>query len=227
MIRWHVFGAVIAGSVILLGLTAVSVPMQQGEDGTAHTTGVFEGCPSEGNGGDQTLNRLKNRDMAPKHCDSLTIDDMLSYKPELIVAMGQKKRNKWSSAAIVAAQAEENRGISVEGYLIAVKQEGPEHCNCQAADKRDFHLWLAATSDDSKAHAVVVEVSPRLLPKHPTWRLHILTKLVKEKVPVRISGWVMWDGEHLASVTKSRGTCWEIHPIHKIEVKNGANWQEL
>jgi hypothetical protein len=64
----------------------------------------------------------------------------------------------------------------------------------------------------------VVEVSPRLVPVHPLWRLEKLNELVQNQLPVRISGWRMWDQEHPEQIGQTRGTLWEIHPIHRIEV---------
>ncbi len=36
---------------------------------------------------------------------------------------------------------------------------------------------------------------------------------------VRISAWILWGEEHGDQVGKSRGTLREIHPIHRIEVR--------
>lgn len=38
----------------------------------------------------------------------------------------------------------------------------------------------------------------------------------------------MYDQEHVSSVGKTRGTVWEIHPIHEIEFRDDAKqWKPL
>jgi hypothetical protein len=196
-------------------------------DSTIYTTGMFDGCPPEGDGGDRDLNRLKNRDMPPPSYETMSVSQMLTDRPERALEEGRKPRRLWSEAARTEVSEWERKGVSVEGHLLRVKQEGPESCNCHAEDHRDFHLWLGADPDDDRGRSVVVEISPRFLPDHPNWRLRILRRLVEDGARVRISGWLMWDQEHPEQIGQTRGTLWEIHPIHKIEVSSGGVWREL
>ena len=54
-----------------------------------------------------------------------------------------------------------------------------------------------------------------------------LVQLAKKGARVRVTGWMLWDEEHGSEVGKSRGTLWEIHPVHKIEVFNDGEWIDI
>jgi hypothetical protein len=131
---------------------------------------------------------------------------------------------QWSAAD--HAQLDPSNGVPVqtEGYLLQARQEGPESPNCHAADpaNQDFHTWLASQpSDDRATRSAVIEFTPRVRAKHPTWTLEALQGLARQKRRVRISGWTMLDPEHLDEVGKSSGTIWEIHPVMKVETQQG------
>jgi len=191
------------------------------------TTGDFDGCPPEGSGGDRDLNRLKNRDIPPPSYDPIAISELLSSQPAPLLDAGKSNRENWPRTALAEAIQWEARGVSMEGYLLKVRQQGPESCNCRDETKRDYHLWVGDSPDADRSQSVVCEVSPRLLPAHSNWRLRILSRLAQDRAKVRISGWLMWDQEHTEEVGKSRGTLWEIHPIHVIEVWSGGRWRNL
>lgn len=195
-------------------------------DSRLFTLGIFEGCPAEGSGGDPALNLLKNRDRPPPIVEPITIGEILANHPSAAES-ARGPRHRWPASALTEVANWENRGVALEGSLLRVKQEGPESCNCRDETKRDYHLWIAASAEDGRDRSVIAEVSPRLLPSHPNWRLRILQRLAKDRAQVRISGWMMWDQEHPDQVGQTRGTQWEIHPIHKIEVWSGGRWRDL
>jgi hypothetical protein len=128
---------------------------------------------------------------------------------------------------------QEKTGVSIQGYLLKAKREGEERCNCQSPDHKDFHLWLGIApydkhaSVDQRGDSMVVEISPRLIPKHPEWTSLRLNQLADHGSRIKISGWLMFDGEHPEQIGKTRGTLWEIHPIHRIEVYMDGKWQDL
>ena len=70
-------------------------------------------------------------------------------------------------------------------------KEGKEACNCGSTDDVDHHLWLADEPSVDRSEAMVVEISPRLLPTHPKWNVQNLSQVIKNKQKVRISGWMM------------------------------------
>lgn len=186
----------------------------------------FRDCPPEGDGGDRDLNRLKNR------VDTATwlpasIEAVLALRwPQRIE---RRPRARWRRADSVSVAISEGTPIAVEGYLVGAKQEGPESPNCHGADAvlRDWHMWLSARPGRDRRHAVVVETTPVVRAMHSKWTLRTMHALVRDSIPVRVSGWLMLDPEHPDQVGKSRGTIWEIHPIMKIEVKRNGRWKVL
>ena len=143
-------------------------------------------------------------------------------------------RSKWTPQQQDLAAQWESRAFKVEGYLVGAEKEKPEKCNCDSPTNRDHHLWLVAKPSYSKPKAMVVEVSPRLWPSHPTWaNTSTFRKLVNEKRKVRVAGWLTWDQEHPEQLKatqkrrKTRMTLWEIHPVHEIEIKSGNQWVSL
>ncbi len=191
---------------------------------------TFDGCPSEGDAtlssrSDPELNKLKNRIEIPATYEEMTVSSLKN----LNVPSGVSKSHmeSWSKKDFEWVENEDKRAVAVQGYLVSVKREGPESCNCHIDADRDFHIWLSASPNDNKADAIVVEVSPRVRSKHPNWELTALRRIVTQHIPVRISGWLMLDPEHPDQVGKTRATLWEIHPILKIEVQETSGWQEL
>lgn len=203
-------------------------------------------CPPEGNataghGGDAELNRHKNR-----------IDESASYFPvdfaeiaNLDFPDGVKgtSRSDWSASDKEAIAKNEGIPIVVQGFLALVnnakpgepkliqgaRPEGKESCNCKSEKPKqiDFHIWLLAHATDNRKGAIVVEMTPRVRAHHPTWTVDRLTSLAKNKTPVRISGWLMLDGQHPEQIDKTRAGLWEIHPIMKVEFKQGNTWKTL
>jgi len=194
-----------------------------------HTTGDFHGCAPDGEGGDPALNTLKNRDIAPDAYEDMAIADFLHNKSADVTAMGKRHRDKWTPDALTAVKDLEAKGARVEGRLIAIRTQGPESCNCGSDTDVDTHMWIATTASANAkpTRSMVVEISPRELGDHAGWDHDTLVSLAKKGARVRISGWVTWDEEHGSEVGKSRGTLWEIHPIHLIEVFQNGAWKDL
>jgi hypothetical protein len=186
---------------------------------------LFRGCPGEGDGTDPELNRMKNRvDEGPWR--PVTVQALLDLRwPE---TLGRKHMAQWSAAD--RAQVTPFNGVPVqaEGYLLQARQEGPESPNCHSAEDLDFHMWFAAQPTSDRATAsVVIEMTPRIRAKHPSWTLPAFQQAARERQRLRVSGWTMLDPEHPDEVGKSRGTLWEIHPVMKVEAEQGAGWREL
>ena len=193
-------------------------------DASRSPAGPFHGCPPDGDGGDRVLNRLKNRDADSAYAPMRLVDMIHLAVPE-----APRIRERWPASARALVEPLEQRAVAVEGYLLKGKQEGAESPNCH--DKhpwmRDFHLWLGSTPADARANSVVVELTPRIREKHPSWSLARLRKLVHDHTEVRVSGWLMLDPEHPDQVGKTRATVWEIHPIQQIEIRSGDGWIAL
>jgi hypothetical protein len=189
---------------------------------------TFRGCPPEGRGGDSQLNLLKNR-IDEAAWQPTTIDTMLALRwPK---GTENRRMSGWSEADRTEVARNNGLPMQVEGYLLLVRQQGAESTNCgsTAATEVDWHMWLASRpNDDRGTKSVVIEATPRVRAKHPSWALDAVQTLAREDTRVRISGWAMLDPEHPEEVGKSRGTIWEIHPIMKIEAQQaGGGWREL
>ena len=185
---------------------------------------TFHGCPPEGEGGDYQLNLLKNR-VDEANYQQVKLESVLAL--EWPKEAERRKRAEWPERAKEEISVNEGIPVSVEGYLLRIKEEGPESPNCkrEEADTRDFHIWLASGPDEEQAHAVVVEATPRVRENHAGWTLSGIRSLIHDRKHVRVSGWLLFDQEHPDQVGKSRGTVWEIHPIMKIEVEQNGGWQ--
>jgi len=55
----------------------------------------------------------------------------------------------------------------------------------------------------------------------------MLSPLVDANTRVRISGWLMFDVEHVGAIGTQRGTVWEVHPITRIQTENNGQWIDL
>lgn len=188
---------------------------------------TFQGCPPEGDGGIAALNLKKNR-----------VDDYSAYTTIHFAALARLPGPKVAQLAEMALLSADERAlvaryegipIALEGYLVGVKESGPESCNCHGAafEFRDHHLWLASSADDDRSRAVVLETTPRVRAKHPRWDTKTLDTVVKTRQRVRVSGWLMFDPEHPDQVGKTRATLWEIHPIMRIEIEQNGQWVNL
>lgn len=187
---------------------------------------TYLGCPPVGDGGDPALNRLKNRVDEGKYVP-VTFDSVLNlpWPP----GVERKDRANWSTQDTAEVARYEGIPISIGGYLVEVRQQSPESTNCHGADPqfRDWHLWLVQNPQDDRSESIIAETTPRVRIDHPAWTLVVLEQIAKDKLPVRISGWLMLDPEHPDQVGKTRGTIWEIHPIMKIEVQRNGQWVSL
>lgn len=187
---------------------------------------TFHDCPPEGNGGDVELNLLKNR-VDDGNYNIVKIESVLNLPwPH---DAERRKRREWPEDAKSEIRRNEGDPITIEGYLIRVKEEGPESPNCHIddPDSRDFHIWLAASPEEDQSRAIVVEITPRVRSFHAAWTLSRVRKIIHDRDHVRVSGWLLFDQEHPDQVDKTRGTLWEIHPIMNIETDRGGRWTSI
>lgn len=122
--------------------------------------------------------------------------------------------------------------ISLIGYLshqIKVQTGGSgESTNCHLlqADEVDWHVYVTKSPNQPISKAIIVETTPRTRPLHQ-WNKTDLDNLVNKNTRVRISGWLMYDWEHIGVIGTQRVNVWEVHPITRIEVENGNGWKDI
>ena len=194
-----------------VGLLAATVLLVSSSAYGSNTpaAGSFHGCGSKGSPA-QATNTLKNRSSQVGSPKSSTVSQ-LSALP-------------LTGAKVAKLRSE---GIVVEGFLLGVRQETQESCNCGDATLNDFHLWLTDKASDQKKSSAVVEMTPRWRAANTGWNLTAVRHLIAQKAKVRVTGWRYLDPNHQSNVGTSRASRWEIHPITKFEVFSGGQWQEL
>lgn len=177
-----------------------------------------EVCGPSGDATDQqrqVLNQNKNRTDTPDAASYVTIDwDSLKTLPK-------NRVNDFQGAPVV-----------VQGFLshkINVENSGSgESTNCHLTgdNEVDWHMYLTKSHAQQISQAIIVETTPRTRPSH-SWTVDGLTPVVDANTPVRISGWLMYDFEHVGVIGSQRATVWEVHPVTKIEIQQNGQWVDL
>jgi hypothetical protein len=187
--------------------------------GTFTVNGVKCGPTGSGEKRDKETNRRKNRTDVPTSYHPVTWNAIaeLPYP-----SPAPKSRDKFFSEQLAAVTRFEGVALQAIGYLVAIKpQKGnSESCNCgmKGEAATDWHIALVEHPGEGEKTSVVVEPTPRIKKKHPNWTKKNLELWLNTDVPVRISGWLLFDPQHANHLKKYRSTLWEIHPITKIEM---------
>jgi hypothetical protein len=183
---------------------------------------VMSACPQDGP--DAVPSALGNRVTVPARYHELTVDEFLrKFPPE-----AGSDRGKDSDGVAAMQQI----GITLTGYLLGVRPSGSE--TCEDGNARELRLWVGGIQPTSpvaantlRSFAVVTEITPLWQERHPGWDPNLLTRLAEQGATVRISGWMLHNAGQSREVWRTRGTLWELHPVTKIEVLRGGEWQEL
>jgi hypothetical protein len=181
--------------------------------------GGREVCAAAGNSSDPKMIKLdsqKNRTDIPKATAYIPVDwDVLKGLP------------------IQSPDDLQGAPVMLAGYLshgINVENKGPgesANCNLVNDDEVDWHVYLTSAPNQAISQAIIVETTPRTRPLH-TWDKSVLDGLVNTNKQVRISGWLMYDFQHVPEIGTERATVWEVHPITRIEVTDGnGGWQDI
>jgi hypothetical protein len=185
----------------------------------------FQGCPPDGDGGDRTLNQLKNRVDDGNNGQYYDVDLGTLISLPYPQDVGRVARDNWSASDVSAIDQYEGVPVRAIGYMLNIKHEGTESTNCHSTDFRDYHTWVAPDPSDDRSASIVAEVTPRMQAIRSGWDSDSLAGLVGKQV--RISGWLLMDQEHPEQIGQTRATLWEIHPITHIEVNNGVGWESI
>jgi hypothetical protein len=113
--------------------------------------------------------------------------------------------------------------VTTSGIIVGTAEKGPESSNCKTATKKtgDLHIYLGLTPDEDLEDCMVVEITPAYKAKHKNY-----AKDLEKGAHVKVSGYMIYDFEHLANAKNTcrscksvwRKTCWEIHPVTEIRV---------
>ena len=121
----------------------------------------------------------------------------------------------WNALAnLPPNQADQLQGapVEVEGYLshrIQVENSGSgESTNCHLTnlDEVDWHMYLTNQPAQGIAKAIIVETTPRTRPLH-SWDQNKLSLLINSSTKVRISGWLMYDWQHIDVIGHAESDC--------------------
>jgi hypothetical protein len=182
--------------------------------------GVNCGIHGSSKSGSKTyyLNEFKNRFSLP---DSNAIDPTISISD--LLNSGNPD------------QFDQNKAVTIQGYVFNVKTGGVETCNCKTKDPafRDTHIEITPDENHTDPqYRIIVEVTPRMreimATKGMNWSTTELHGLIKG-LKVEVTGWLFYDAEHedasfandpddVIGRSNWRGSCWEIHPITSITV---------
>lgn len=187
---------------------------------------TLDGCPPEGQGGDTALNLMKNRmdqgPYVPVSFDSLAALTWPKSVESQPVA-------DWPTASRAFLDQYLGLPVSVEGYILNIREAAPEAATCNLKDPADvtWRMNLAGTDRALRSQTMVIESTPQARIGH-TWTLDLIkTLIVDPRMQVRVSGWLYFDPEHPQEVGRMRGTLWEIRPVMQIEVFQDGRWSPL
>ena len=121
--------------------------------------------------------------------------------------------------------------VVIEGVFLVnkVKPEGAESPNCGLTDpdEVDWHMYTSDTAGQSDiSKAVIVETTARTRPLHK-WVKSDLDAVVNKNVPVRISGWPLYDYEHIPVIGTQRASDGKSIQSQRSKLRktdNGSTW---
>jgi hypothetical protein len=216
--------------------TTAATSISEGWDKPAPDSGSFKldgkTCGPDGSGDkrDKGTNVRKNRVDIPTSYHEVTWKAVASLP---YPAPAPKSRENFSAEQLAEVAKFEGAAVETVGYVVAIKPQASntESCNCSWKGEKatDWHIALVEHPGDGEATSVVVEPTPRIKKDHPGWTKKNLSAWLNVDVPVRISGWLLFDPQHTNHLKKYRSTLWEIHPITKIEVwdTDSQAWMDL
>lgn len=175
-------------------------------------------CGPTGDATNQTaisLNNNKNRTDVPGDSDYVDIgwSDLANLPSDRL--------NDFVSAPV--------RVVGFLSHKINVENSGngeSTNCHFTADNEVDWHIYLTSSAAQQISMAIIFETTPRTRPQHK-WTTSMLSALVNSQNQVRISGWLMYDSEHIDVIGKQRATVWEVHPITKIEIQSNGAWVDI
>jgi hypothetical protein len=207
-------------------------------------------CADEGCGphSDPELNKRKNVRSDNQQSVGRTIAWMKALPDPTNFTEDNKDRTE-------LRQLGEGQKITVVAWLLEIREEHQETCNCglDTLADTDNHLVLVdpgvrnPTLKRFEPHSITAEFTPRVRLDHPRFAREIVRPLLLAKAPgakkgsasklmVRVTGLLMFDSHHFLMTPLNRENNWEVHPILKFEYcpknmvcrgNNDANWRDI
>lgn len=180
-----------------------------------------ECLPAEA-GGEESRVRPKT---VLKNFETMDVNQFLqSLTPNLKTS---KYRKFFSPAQNDYLEKNENRAITLEGFLLDFSQEMEADVPCKSPAKKELRLWIGAVPVQDKSYSVLVEVPMHSKDKQNKAKLNRLQAALKRNTKIKISGRVVYNPENPDQYGRIRGTLWEISPITRIEIWENGKWKEL
>lgn len=222
------------------GLTSIATNGSPGEQALAKDAlkDALAACPASGSGGDPILNAQKNRSNAPSSSDFATNVRTPGDMAKLPVPRGiSGMRSSWPQSAARQVNELEANAVTIEGYLVRTVRENVgvgESANCHEPKTLfDYHLYVSDQLGAGTNRAVVTVMTPRWREIHPSWGtpengyggFNVIRGLMNQHV--RVTGWLLFNEEHLDQVGKYRASAWEIRPITEFQYQKNNLWTTL
>jgi len=153
-------------------------------------------------------------------------------------SVSNRKRTDWTDEETKVVSQDEGIPVVVQGYLVqthsehgvdGAERQEPESCNCGRSELTyaDFKLWIVDVPDGTKLNSVVAEITPRIRKNHTQWTIRNFGYIARDRLVVRVYGWLLLDQYEVAEIGSARSTLWEIHPVTEIEVRQDGKWKTL
>jgi hypothetical protein len=193
-------------------------------------------CPVSGcGGGDKLLDTKKNQQATPADYAAMSFDDFRHLEEERPTTWKQGQNRS------EVEQLGEGSAVMLAGYLFGAHSGSVETVNCKLSGEanNDYHINIVENDGDPQTASVVVEMTPKMRPGNHGWDLKTLRAIPaapgKQHAFVRVSGYLLFDSEHVTRSGGERMTIREIHPVTKFEVcaagncavDNDAGWQDI
>jgi hypothetical protein len=220
---------------------AAFVQMCPGPDFPTDTPAAMdsEACGVAGNGGAETWqNEAKNNFCASGPARQITLDEMRALQSKVqsdsTIPFGNTRQHPLTSKAGPAKDRTpleklgEGDHVVLQGFVKIARQEGAESVNCGShvpddKENHDIHISIVSKPEDAECSGVVVEMNPHHRPS--SWNTKNVEKLANLKLPVRVTGQLMFDSSHSPCVSgeavggdPARASLWEVHPIYQFDV---------
>jgi hypothetical protein len=137
----------------------------------------------------------------------------------------------------------QDKAVKISGYVFNVKVGGTESCNCKTTDEvfKDTHIELTPDNTHTDPeYRMIVEITPRMRQIMEKQGVDWSTSTLKGKLIghlVTVEGWLFYDKSHEPQAFSTnpdnssgrnwRASCWEIHPITKIDILDGTDGTEM